>query len=55
MASTAAGRSSVSAARTSEVERIIATADVAADYPGKAVKYRGRRSVRQLYLTFLIV
>ncbi|KAL0583193.1 hypothetical protein ABG067_006892 [Albugo candida] len=44
MASTAAGRSSVSAARTSEVERIIATADVAADYPGKAVKYRGRRS-----------
>ena len=40
------GRGSFSAGRSSEVERIIAAADVDTTFAGKKARYRGRRSVR---------
>lgn len=39
-------RPSTSGVRNSEVERIIATAEVDTTFAGKKARYRGRRSVR---------
>lgn len=45
------GRGSHSGPRSSEVERIIAAAEVDTTFAGKkAMRYRGRRSVRLLVL-----
>lgn len=48
------GRGSHSGPRSSEVERIIAAAEVDTTFAGKkAMRYRGRRSVRGLFYTVL--
>lgn len=43
-------RGSQSGGRSSEVERIIAAAEVDTTFAGKKARYRGRRSVRMLSL-----
>lgn len=44
------GRGSQSGGRSSEVERIIAAAEVDTTFAGKKARYRGRRSVRNFLL-----